>query len=334
MLTTRSFRNEDPPRILELWRKTQHRRDGFASLLFPSPNQIQAQFLGLPMLDSRSIMLAFEGDVPVGYVHTMSAPTDDGHSFDPTTGQICFACVDPGYHDVPGAATTLIRAGEEYLIGLGAQTIYGGSPSPSAPFYTGFYSGGEAIGILHTDSAIMNAFHEADYHTHQKTGWFHYDLRNYSPSVTLETIGHYADLAVETHEIPEARTWWEGCIQTNGIWFDAMAYQIRTNRPVARLRMRIAFPDMENVLTMYGGTWLASLIELRVHPDVADDGTQRYLLDEAVRYLAAQKQVAQIEAHTAEGSPLFELLRKQSWKERGSGTVFVKHMGPAAEPAA
>jgi len=324
MLTIRSFRNEDPPRLLELWRRTQQRRDGWAPLLSPSHNQLQAQILGLPMFDNRSIMLAFEGNVPVGYVHTTLAPTDDGHSLDPATGQICFLCVDPKYPDPSGAAAALIRGGEDYLVGLGAQKIYGGSPPPSAPFYTGFYSGGEAIGILDADTAIVNAFHEANYQVHQKTTWFHFDLRNYSPAATLETVILHAELVIEIHEVPEAKTWWEGCAQANGVWFDAMAYLARTHRPVARLRTRVSYPDMENILAMYGGTWVASLIELRVHPDFANDGTKKYLLEEMVRYLAAQNQVVQIETHVTEDSPLFGLLHSQSWKERGSGSVFVK----------
>jgi len=324
MLTIRSFRNEDPPRLLELWRKTQQRQDGFAPLLPPSHNQLQAQILGLPMTDNRSILLAFEEDVPVGYIHTTLAPTENGHSLDPTTGQICFLCVDPKSHDASGAAAALIRAGEGYLSGLGAQKIYGGSPSPSAPFYTGFYSGGEAIGILDADTAVVNAFHEANYQIHQKTTWFHFDLRNYSPSITPETVALYAELAIDIHEVPEAKTWWEGCTQANGIWFNAMAYLVHANRPIARLRARISYPDTENVLAMYGGTWIASLMELRVHPDFANNGTKKHLLEEMVRYLASQNQVVQIEAHVAEDSPLFKLLRSQSWQERGNGSVFVK----------
>ena len=334
MLTIRSFRNEDPPRLLELWRKTQHRRDGFSPLHSPSHNQLQAQILGLPMLDSRSVMLAFDGDTPVGYIHTTLAPAPNGHSFDPTTGQICFLCVDPRYPDASGAATALIHAGEDYLSGLGAQTIYGGSPSPSAPFYTGFYGGGEAVGILHVDQTIIDAFHSANYQVHQKTGWFHFDLRHYSPDVTSEAAAYYGELAIEIHEIPESKTWWEGCIQANGMWFDAMVYQTSSNRPVARLRMRVAYPDMESILALYGGTWIASLMELRVHPDFATDGTKKFLLDEAVRYLASHNQVVQIEAQVVENSPFFLLLHDQSWQKRGSGSVFVKNVKKPTKPVA
>lgn len=332
MLTIRSFRNEDPPRLLELWRKTKLCQDGFPPLLSPSHNQFQAQILGLPMLDSRSIMVAFDDNTPVGYVHTTLAPTDNGHFFDTTVGHICFLCVDPQYHDARGAAAALIRAGEDYLLGLGVKKIFGGSPSPSAPFYTGFYGGGEAVGILHADETVLNAFHEANYQIHQNTTWFHFDLRNFSPDITMETVGYYAELVVEINEVSAAKTWWEGCALTNGIWFDAMAYQIRPNRPVARLRIRIAYPDTENVLAMYSGNWFASLIELRIHPDCSSDGTKKYLLEETVRYLATYNQVVQMEAHVTEGSHLFTLLHSQSWQQRCNGSVFVKNMNGQSEP--
>ena len=324
MLIVRSFRNEDPPRLLQLWQKTQLRRDHFAPLLSLSLNQFQAQMLGLPMLDTRSILLAFDNDTPVGYVHTTFTPSQDGHFFDYTTGQICFLCVDPHYSDVPGAAATLIQAGEKYLSDLGAQKIFGGSPPPSAPFYTGFYSGGEAVGILHLDKTAANAFRTAAYQIHQKTAWFHFDLRNYTAVIPAETIDYYDEFEVEINETPVAKTWWEGCAFTNGLWFDATAYLAQTNRPVARLRTRITYPDTENFLTMYGGTWLASLMELRVHPEFMEGGIEKHLLRELIRYLVAHNQVIQIEAHAVEDSPLFTLLRNQSWQERDSGYVFVK----------
>ena len=324
MLTVRSFRNEDPPRLHQLWQKTQQRQDGFAPLLSLSLNQFQAQMLGLPMLDARSILFAVDDNNPVGYIHTTFAPTQDGFSFDYTTGQICFLCVDPQYSDVSGAAAALIRAGENYLSGLGAQKIFGGSPSPSAPFYTGFYSGGEAIAILHSDETSMNAFRQTNYYVHQKTTWFHLDLRSVTPTTFTETLGYCNDFEVEIHEIQGAKTWWEGCMLTNGVWFDATAYLARTNRPIARLRTRVTYPDTENCLTMYGGTWLASLMELRVHPDFLDTEIQKHLLGELIRYLVAHNQVIQVEAHTTEDTPLFALLRSQSWKERDNGYVFRK----------
>jgi len=302
----------------------QRSREEQFSLVPLSFNTLQTQILGLPMLDTRSIMLAFDGVVPVGYIHTTFAPDKDGYSLDYTTGQICFLCVDPDYYDASGVAAELIRAGEDYLIDLGAQQIFGGSPPPSAPFYTGFYGGGAAVGFLCSDRAIINAFSVANYQIYQKTAWFHFDLQALATAITEETIGYYTDLEVEIRETSSAKTWWDGCALSNGIWFDATAYLTQGKRPIARLRMRIAYPDSETLLKMYGGTWLASLMELRVHPDYIGKGIALFLLGELIQYLATQNQHFHIEAHVTEGSPLFELLRNQMWQERDSGCIFVK----------
>jgi len=326
MLTVRPFRNEDPPRLLELWRRTRRYGDTYDPLPTLSLEQLQTQILGLPMLDIQSIMIAFDDGRPVGYIHTTFAPDHDGHSFDYTVGQICFLCVDSIYSGASQAATTLIRAGEDYLFGLGAQTIFGGSPSPSVPFYTPFYSGGEAVGILHSDETIINAFYEANYQIHQTTTWFHRDLQNYVPAITAETVGYYETIEIRIDEASKAKTWWEGCILANGIWFDALAYLARTDRPIARLRTRVTYPDTENSLTMYERSWLASLMELRVHPSFDDKGIKKYLLEELLHYLAAHNQILQIEAHTVDHTPLYTILRDQSWSEQDRGSVFLKNV--------
>ena len=337
MPTVRSFRNEDPPRLLALWRRTQRcqyeYRDDYASTFPLSLNQLQTQILGLPMVDASSVMLAFEGHNLVGYIHTILVPSRDGYAFDNTVGQICFLCVDPDCSDALETASALIQAGENYLASRGAQKIFGGSPSPSAPFYTGFYGGGEAVGILHSDQISIDAFQAANYQIHQKTCWFYYNIQHSLTAYSVldfsaEMASHYEFYHIKIGEVQKAKTWWEGCTLANGMWYDAMAHSIQEKRPVARLRVRITCPDaspeMEDVSALYGRTWLASLIELRVHPDFTNERMQDILLDELIRYLIAHNQVFRIEAHAAEGSPLFALLRRQSWKERGNGSVFVK----------
>ena len=326
MLTVRPFRNDDPPRLLELWRRTQRRRDGVPPLPSLSLERLQTQVLGLPMLDRRSLLLAFDNEGPVGYVHTTFVPDDAGYSFDYTIGQICFLCVDSTYSGAPDAAAALIRGGEDYLSGLGAQTIFGGSPAPSAPFYSAIYGGSEAIAFLHSDETIINAFHEENYNVDHITTQFHFDLQHYTPIITPETVGYDGEIEIKIREVSKAKTWWEGCALANGIWFDATAFLVRTNRAIAQLRTRVTCPDTENAVTMYDKTWLASLMSLRIHPDFDTEGVKRHLLGKMIQHLAAQNQIVRVVAHTIDHSPLYALLRDQCWQECGSGTVFVKNI--------
>lgn len=271
-------------------------------------------------------MLAFDDEVPVGYIHTSFVPDSSEHSFDYAVGQICFLCVDSTYPGASDAAVSLIRAGEDYLTGLGAHTIFGGSPSPSAPFYSAIYGGSEAIAILHSDETIINAFHEASYQVGHETTRFCFDLQDYTPIITAETIGYGGEIEIDICEVSRARTWWEGCALAHGVWFDATAFLARTDRPIAQLRTRVTYPDTDNAVTMYDKTWLASLTALRVHPSFDIEGIRRYLLGEVIQYLAAQNQIVQAIAHTIDPSPLCALLRSQHWQERDGGIVFVKNI--------
>ncbi|MDR0522206.1 MAG: hypothetical protein LBH00_10185 [Planctomycetaceae bacterium] len=324
MNTIRPYRNDDPPRLLDLWRRTQKCCEEHLPFIALSANHMQEQILGQPFFDRRAIMLAFEGREPVGYVHTSLNPLPDGSDFDGTAGTICFLCVDPASKDVPQTAAALIRAAEDYLLSLGVKTIYGGSPSPSVPFYSAFYGGGEPIGILHSDEFLIRAFEEQGYSLYQKTVCFHMNLRQYSPVYTPELVGWHADSTVSINEHPKARSWWEGCTFANGAWFDAIAYFNQTQRPIARLRIRLTYPNMENVFSLYGNTWLASLMELRVHPEFLDQNIASFLLEELLRYLAARNHIVRAAAHAAEQSLLYTLLKKHAWKEKDNGTVFIK----------
>jgi ribosomal protein S18 acetylase RimI-like enzyme len=326
MLTIRPFHNADPPRLVELQRKYQQykRQDIFSSL---SINQLQAQVLGLPMTDLRSIMLALDDDKLVGYIHTALSPDADGSRLDNTTGQICMLCADPGYPNQSEVLTSLIRAGESYLVDYGVQEIFGGSPTPAMPFYTGFYGGGEVIGFLQTDEVLVRGFLETGYRIDQKTTWFHLDMNKYEPLSSTDALAWLHTVTIEINDAPRAKSWYEGCILINGNWLEAMAFFNATGKPIARIRVRIACPNSDEPFVLYNGLWTASLIDIRVHPDFRHQGVGKFLLSELVRHLADRRQITQIDAHIAEDSlALYALLSGLYWEQREQGYIFYKHI--------
>lgn len=324
MLTIRSFRNEDPPRLLALWKKSQIHAN--RSRLIPlTMGSMQMQVLGIPLFDLRSIILAFDGHVPVGYVHTCFGPNAEGSDFSDRSGQICFLCVDPEYSDPWGAARILLRAGEQYLLERGATEILGGSPRPSAPFYTGFYGGGEPIAIFDSDRCLGQVFQEAGYRSHCRTTRYHLNLTQYMPPVNINSVSWRSQTLVSFSESLKARNWWEACTLANYEWLEATAILKSTNRPVARIRIRIANPDTEMDDIMYGGTWDAALMDIRVHPDFQQKGVAAHTLAETLRHLVAKQDVMQIEAHTTDNLiSVNTLLQRFFWKEVDTGTIYRK----------
>ncbi|GHT13083.1 hypothetical protein FACS1894170_08650 [Planctomycetales bacterium] len=320
MLTIRPFQNADPPRLVELQRKCQ--QDIFSPL---SISQLQAQVLGLPMTDLRSMMLAFDDDELVGYIHTALSPDADGSRLVNTTGQICMLCADPAYPNRSEVLTALLQAGEAYLVNCGVQEIFGGSPSPAMPFYTGFYGGGEVVGFLQKDEAIVRSFLDTGYRIDQKTTWFHLDMHRYEPLSSTDALAWLHTVTIEINDAPRAKSWYEGCILLNGNWLEAMAFFNATGKAIARIRIRISCPSSDEPFVLYNGLWTASLIDIRVHPDFRHQGVGKFLLSELVRHLADRRQIIQIDAHIAEDSlALYALLNGLNWEQKEQGYIFYK----------
>jgi ribosomal protein S18 acetylase RimI-like enzyme len=327
MLTIRPFRNEDPPRLLSLWTKSQ--RQGTRSQLMPlSMNTLQSQVLGLPFFDRRSIQLAFENHEPVGYIHTTLGPTPDGFGLNRRTGHICFLCVDPAYPDLRRVAHQLLCAGEQYLAGQGVEEIFGGSPRPSAPFYVGFYGGSEPIAFFDSDQYLIQVFLESGYQIFKNSARFHLELTDYLPPMTSAMVHWHTRLDIEFDEKPMVKSWWMACAHANFEWLETRAYLSATHRPVALIQIRITNPDAEEESqALYGGTWDAGLMDTRVHPEFHRQGVAAYTLAETLRYLVGKKQIRQIEAHIDEDvTTMYPLLRSLLWNQIDTGKIFRKEI--------
>lgn len=324
MLTVRPFRNEDPPRLLSLWTSSQ--RHGSRARLMPlSRNILEMQVLGQPFFDPRSIMLAVDEHQIVGYVHTAFGPGRDGSRLDRKKGQICFLCVDPMYPDPWGAARVLLAAAERYLTEQGAEEIYGGSPRPTAPFYLGFYGGGEPIAFFDSDRFIIQVFQEFGYRTVHKTTRLGLDLKTFDPPIGPAFLGWRSRLMLEFDENPRARTWWEACSLAHFDWLEVRAFLGRTQQPVARVRVRTVNPGADDDAPVCAAAWDAALTDVRVHPDFMKQGVASYTLSETLRHLIAGKNVSWIEAHIVDEMPsINSLLRSLGWREIETGTVFYK----------
>ncbi|MDR2171433.1 MAG: GNAT family N-acetyltransferase [Planctomycetaceae bacterium] len=331
MLTVRSFRNEDPPRLLSLWRKSQLR--GNRAKLTPlTMGVLQSQVLGIPFFDPRSIWLAFDGGDAVGFIHTCFSANELRSGFSDLGGNICFIAVDPSYSDKAVCARVLIRAGTEYLRGRNVKEIFGGSlrPSPCPSFYTGFYGGGEAIGFFDSDIHIVQGFLDSGYISCANTVRYALKLSGYTPPITVNTVGWRQNLTLMFNTAPSPANWWDACSLAHFDYIEVTAYMNSTGKPIARARVRIANPmpednGMDFGSRMYIEAWDAALMDIRVHPDFHKSGVGAYTLGELLRQLVAQKIVARIEAHIQEDAKgLNMLLLAMKWEKIDAGKIYHK----------
>ncbi|MCL2745182.1 MAG: GNAT family N-acetyltransferase [Planctomycetaceae bacterium] len=327
MLSTRSFRNEDLLTLLALWRKSQWRSIN-AGLVSLSANTLQLHPLGVPFCDPRSIILAFDDNKPVGYVHTSLSPNSDGSGFDPLSGQICFMAVNPEYSDTRAVARLLLNEGEKYLLGLNVKKIFGASPRCCVPFYVGFYGDSEPVAFFDSEPHIIAAFQESDYHVSMKTYRYRLDLENYQPPITATTVGWRPKLTIGYDNEPESKTWLEACCfanDENNEWVRVSAYFINSNKRIAYVWIRITKSDSEEFDPMFASGANAGLIDVRVRSEYYRNGIATYLLGETLRFAAREYKTARIEAHISQDDvPMNKLLKTLQWKIIDTGTAFYK----------
>jgi ribosomal protein S18 acetylase RimI-like enzyme len=333
MLTVRPFRNEDPPQLLSLWRKSQLR--GNRAKLTPlTMGILQSQILGIPFFDPHSIWLAFADGDAVGYIHTCLSPNESRSGFTNESGHICFIAIDPSYNDAVVCARVLIRAGTQYLREHNVKEIFAGSlrqPLYSPPFYTGFYGGAETIGFFDSDIHIARGFLDSGYHAKTNTVRYALKLSGYTPPVTINTIEWRQNLTL-MFTSPTPSNWWEACSIAHFDYIDVTAYLNSSGKAISRARVRIVNPTPEDngvdFGNMYVESWDAALMDIRVRPEYHQSGVGAYTLGEMLRQLVAQKMVARIEAHVLEDAEALNmLLLAMKWEKIDAGKVYYKSFG-------
>jgi GNAT superfamily N-acetyltransferase len=143
----RTFRNTDPPALVEIWNESFTGR-GAARLRAAS--LLEHCLFAKPYFDPTGYIIADDGGKAVGFAHAGFGPNaaETDLAFD--VGIICALAVRPS-HRRQKIGTKLLKLGEEYLRGHGANQIVAGGMRPLNPFYFGLYGGADSPGFLTSD---------------------------------------------------------------------------------------------------------------------------------------------------------------------------------------
>ena len=321
MLTVRHFRNEDSPKLLEIWQKRRH-GPGQSRFFSMSMEKLDIGPLAMPFFNRHWIQLAFADDRPVGFVQAGLGPNGSGSDLSSDTGHIAMVVIDPECPEPVAVCGKLIQASERVLADSGVCRIYGGSPHPSLPFYLGLYGGAEPIGVFDADTAVGEAFRSLGYGVYQKTIRFQRELTNYFPPFLPTMLPWKSKLRLIIDDWPTAKNWWDALSLVRPNWMESTAILKESDIPIAQIRLHANEPEEGPI---YRNSWNIALMDLRVHPNFRRQGVGTYLLAETLRYLIAKSRAARVEAHVAENhSELCGLLKSLDWSEVETGTIFFK----------
>ena len=151
----RTFRNTDPPILVDLWNDSF---SGRGAAYLRGTMLLEYCTFAKPYFDPQGLTLATADNQIVGFVLAGFGPNADGQTLNQRVGIICAIGVAPA-HRRKGIGSELLRRSEEYLRQRSAAELFAGPLGPLNPFTFGIYGGSESAGFLESD-ALARTFLE------------------------------------------------------------------------------------------------------------------------------------------------------------------------------
>ncbi|WP_437201917.1 GNAT family N-acetyltransferase [Planctomicrobium sp. SH664] len=204
MASFRTFRNGDPPRLLELFRQS---RPGRAFACPESVDALERSVFGLPYFDPAGLIVAEHEGQMIGFAHGGFGFSEDLARLDYSQGVICCALVHPDrqHH---GIGAELVRRTEDYLRRQGATSIQAGQSRYCDPFYFGIYGGARPSGFLRSDQAADPFFRNLGYQPKTTIPIFQRDLTDRKDPMNFRLMALRRQTELVVTDQPESPSWW------------------------------------------------------------------------------------------------------------------------------
>jgi ribosomal protein S18 acetylase RimI-like enzyme len=311
----RSFRNSDPPRLVEIWRDQPPQR----GLMQPVSAALLEQLVfAKPYFDPEGLILAIADGTPIGFIHAGFGASDEQTALDTDTGTTYLMMLRGDHREVALADELLARA-ENYLRGRGAKVVYAGGIRPLNAFYLGLYGGSDLPGILASDPVAHDALRHSGYREIDRVRVLQLELANFRPSVSRVQRQLRRELSVTEVASPATSSWWEACTTCAFEHIHFALSPLGGGNPLAS----VAFWDIEPLSTSWGAP-TAGMLDLDVSPQRRRQGIATFLLSEAFQRLHSRG-VRRVEAQTMQQNlPALALYEKLGFAKVDEGVVYRK----------
>jgi ribosomal protein S18 acetylase RimI-like enzyme len=311
----RSFRNTDPPHLVEVWNESFSSR-GIARLRHPSI--IERHIASKPYFDAAGLIVAHEDEKRLGFVHAGFGPNQRGSALSKHEGVICLMAVRPT-HQRRGIGSELMERAEAYLRKQGAQTLFAGLMKPRTPFYFGIYGGAGMPGVLLTEKAAAPFLDSHGYRPVETSLVF----QRYLDKPVNIADGRFAALRrrFDVRIIPRipVTSWWQECVL--GL-VEPVEFRLE-EKEGGKLAGKALAWEMES----FSWTWnvpSVGLFDLHIRDDMRRQGLGKFLLSQVLRYLQDQY-FGLAEIHTPEANrPLTNLYRSCGFEQADAGRLYKK----------
>jgi GNAT superfamily N-acetyltransferase len=308
----RCFRNDDPPKLADLWRSAE---------LGPSAMQpmtsalLEACVFSKPYVDREGLIVAVEDGRVVGFAHAAFGPSADHSMIDTAVGTTLLVVVVP-HAEQEQIGGGLLERCEDFLRRRGATTLLGGGSAEMRSFYLGLYGGADLPGILDSTPGMQEIFRRAGYVEAERIAVLRRPLAGFRPPVNRLQLAIRRATTLRVIDEPARRTWWEAAT-TTGIAL--RRYELRGAGE--DLLGTASFWDMQPLAAAWGVS-AAGLMHVGIEGARRRQGLAHYLVAEALHDLA-QEGVTLAEVHaTVANEPAIQLFTKLGFETAERGTLF------------
>jgi ribosomal protein S18 acetylase RimI-like enzyme len=316
----RTFRNGDPPRLVELWNQVFQGR-GAAEL--PGTTLLEYHVFAKPYFDRDGLIFAFDKDILVGFVHAGFGTDETESKLDFGVGVILVLGVLPAYRR-QGVGAQLLRRAEEYLRSRGSLQFHFGPAPTRNPFYLGLYGGSESAGILASDPAADPFLTTLGYMPEET---FQVWQRRLDAPFTLNDWRFPAlRRKYETRIVPRtgATSWWRECVSGP---LELVEFRLEEKLTGKAVAVAAAW-DMET----YSQRWreaAVGLSQVEVHPELRRQGLAKFLMDQLIRHLQDQCFLRTEVVTTPENEPANCLLKGLGFEQVDVGHSYHREQATA-----
>jgi ribosomal protein S18 acetylase RimI-like enzyme len=311
----RSFRNDDPPRLVEIWNDAFTGR-GAVKLRHSSP--LDNYILAKPYFERDGLIVAEEDGVCVGFAHAGFGPNDTETALCRDKGVLCLIGVRPS-HRRRGIGTELLRRCESYLTTGGARTLYAGPLRPMSPFYLGLYGGSEPAGFLASDSAAEPFLLRNGYRAQESSFVFHRQLTKPVNVADGRFAGIRRQYDVVVAPLTGVASWWQECMLGPLELIEFRLEDQQTRQVAARVRAW----EMEG----FSYRWnlpAVGLVDIWVRPELRRQAMAKFLLWRILLYLQEQYFLLTEAQSMQANEPAIKLYQALGFEQVDTGRVYQK----------
>lgn len=314
MVQYRTFRNDDPPALVEIWNEAFA---GRGAVILRTSSPLEHYVFSKPYFDPGGLFVALDGTHRIGFAHAGFGPDQTGARLDRAAGVTCAVAVRPEYQR-RGVGSALLERCESYVRNSGTTALYAGGMPGRNPFYLGLYGGADSPGFLASDQSAAPFFAAHGYVPERTRLVFQRRLEAPVRLVDARQPGLRRRYEIRAELPARQGSWWEdcllGCVEPV---LGLFAVDSTSGERVARARVW----DMEGFRWRWGVP-SAGLLDIEVAATQRRRGLARLVLVGLVRQLQEQF-FGLVEAHTdADDAAAVSLLRSFGFEQVDAGTGF------------